>query len=787
VRAGPTGRLLEIRAKWAEPTAFAEPTELPALLTDEVDSVLTELADGLDSSAMALVAIGGYGRGELCLHSDIDLMLLGEIDPRAIRAVLYPLWDSHLKVGHSVRTVREALTAAADNLTTFCSLLTGRLVWGDPGLLAELDAGLSAALRRQRMPMVELLAEEERRLRLEEPFFIQEMNVKTSRGGLRSLHRIDWKLRRQHLLGGEEGADPARRERRLLLAVRNALHAVSGRAHDRLAFDLREAAGRWLGRSAVDLCADLFQAARNVDDLAWDVWGDPPPIGNDPVATAGARLVAAVRGRWARPGGRPATALAVALRALEGSSVRRLTSVELGSDTNGASRAWSEADRNALVELLANGGRGWWAFRQLETSGWVGDALPEWPAVVSLPQMAPFHLHPVDSHLWRTVDEAIDITGGGNPWCTDMAEELGSIDELLLAAWLHDIGKGAPGDHSQVGASLSRALLARVGFGGSTVDLVSEAVAHHLLLVRTATREDLDDPAVIEQVARVVGDEQLLSVLALLTVADSLATGPGMWTEWTESLVRSLVLRVKKKLAGPGDHQLEELDDPALATHVAGMPPGYLRRFGREMAQRHHRLADPIPEPEEVRLGVFGSSTLPSVVVVTRDRPGLLATVAGVFSLHNLNVLEARVATRQDGVAIDSFRLDDALGSGAVGNPRWTGVRADLESAVRDEIDLEGRLRAKAVAYHGSRPVGPPSVEVRASEGVILTVRGQDRVGLLHDVARSITSLGVDIRLAKVSTRGAEVLDVFQLEPGPVSIEEIRAAVSSALEGFTPG
>ena len=168
----------------------------------------------------------------------------------------------------------------------------------------------------------------------------------------------------------------------------------------------------------------------------------------------------------------------------------------------------------------------------------------------SLPQTAVFHSHPVDSHLWRTVDEVVYLTGGGNDWCTAQADDLGSIDELLLAAWLHDIGKGRGGDHSRVGSSLAEGILSRFGYNPQTVDLVRRAVAHHLLLPNVATRQDLDDPEVIRSTAAAVDDPELLSLLAVLSVADARATGPAVWSDWSESLLKTLVARVADELEG---------------------------------------------------------------------------------------------------------------------------------------------------------------------------------------------------------------------------------------------
>jgi [protein-PII] uridylyltransferase len=758
---------LALRAAWSGERAPSDPFELPALLVGSLDRCVQRLASDLDPTRLAIVAVGGYGRGELCLQSDVDLMLLGEAASTQARSIFYPFWNAHLKVGHSVRTVREAIGGAAENLQTLCSLISARLVWGSEPAFSDMRAGLATLLRRQRASLGELLAEEERLVRLAEPFFLQEPVLKTGRGGLRSLHRIDWMRRRTDLLTDSISSDPLPNERRQLLAVRNALHAIQGSPRDRYAIDLREAVGRWLGREPMEVCFETYAAIRRIDDLAWEEWGDPPPLGADPVVAAGRWLMGAVRGRWLGSTGRSRTPLRAALETLRAPEVGRLQNgLELGP--------WAASDRDALVELLANGSRGWWAFRQLESVGWVKEVLPEIAKTVALPQRAPFHSHPVDSHLWRTVHEVVSLTSGGDPWCGELAEELGSLDELLLAAWLHDIGKAFPGSHAEVGARVATALLERLGFEGGTVELVGRAVLLHLLLFRTATRADLDDPAVIRRVGEEVGDGRMLALLSILTVADGRATS--VWSEWTETLLRTLVARVRGHLEGvePED---EAISDPILAAHVAAMPDGYLRRFGLEMASHHAHLAEPAPGDGEVRLEAFASSSLPSVVAVARDRPGLLAMIAGVLSLHNLNVLEARISTRKDGVAIDTFRVEDALGTGAVGIARWTRVRADLAAAARGELDLAERLQKRNPATGA-----PAEVEIDTARSMV-TVRTSDRVGLLHDLAAALARLGLDIHLAKVTTRGGQAIDVFGLGAHSVPPTRLKEALLSAIAG----
>lgn len=766
-------RLRELRASWAVPRAPGDPAELPRLLTQAVDSLVIEVATGLDTSGWAVVATGGYGRSEMCLHSDIDVMILGNPSQESVRRMFYPLWDTGMKVGHSVRSVKEAAASASENLETLCSLLTTRLVLGEREQVDQLERQVALLLRRHK-GFVDLLAEEERHLREREPFFLQEMDLKTGRGGLRSVHRLDWIRRRDELLGELSTVDRFDEERRVLLAVRNALHATQGRGSERLAIDLRKTVAAWMGSDAYTVCADLYRAARQVDDRLMTRWPPGQADGFDPVARAGRQLVSAVRKRRQGSVDTATTPLPSAVRQMG----RAGPFPSFGTPRPGA--GWTLEDRAALVELLGAGQGGWDAYRQIED--WGRAVLPELAAVTSLPQTAPFHSHPVDSHLWRTVDEAVRLTGGANDWCVERADDLGSLDELLLAAWLHDIGKGRSGDHAAIGAVLARDLLSRIGYSPRTVELVAKAVELHLLLPTVATRQDLDDPDVIVATAGLIDNAELLSILAVLTVADARATGPAVWSDWTETLVRTLVTRVATQMEGGSFQDVDAGLEPALAQHVASMQPGYLQRFGLEMSRRHLELATPPPVGNETRVVVLGEERIPTVVVVARDRPGLLATVAGVFSLHDLNVLEARIATRSDRVAIDTFRVEDVLGSLRIVPADWVRIGADLTEALAGDLDVEARLAVKASAYTTPAVESRVTIEVEAGWWKV-TVRGPDRVGLLHDLARELTNAGVGIAMAKLTTRGNQVVDVFSVTPAGVTAEALVDRLASVVEG----
>ncbi len=331
--------------------------------------------------------------------------------------------------------------------------------------------------------------------------------------------------------------------------------------------------------------------------------------------------------------------------------------------------------------------------------------------------------------------------------------------------------------------------------------MMERIVRHHLLLPQVAARRDTDDPAVIAGIADLIGDEPTLRSLALLTVADARATGPSMWNEWKRVLVGGLVFKVMDELRRRRTGRPARPDADAIAriversgdgvaaagveSHVADMPDGYLSRFTPDEIVRHLAVATPPPQPGEAGFDVDHGYPVSSLVLATRDRPGLLVDVAGVLALHNVSVLDARLATRADGVAIDTFHVADALGTGGIGKARWPDIRKDLRTTMAGTLDLEERLAAKARSYPAA-PSDGGDVRIREISGsTVVEVRCGDRIGLLHDLAAAIVECGFDVTLAKVDTRAGRVVDVFYVRPtdGEGRIDRLRASLEEVVVG----
>ncbi|MGD2060159.1 MAG: HD domain-containing protein [Acidimicrobiia bacterium] len=707
-------------------------------LTSGLDDAISLLANPGDEP-LAVIALGGYGRGELSPYSDVDLMLLHDVaDPSVAAAGLFrPLWDAKLKVGHSVRTVGEAATAARDRFDTQTTLLTARFVTGSTELFDRLMEAVSAVTRAR--PLRRHLVAAERMRREETPFLLMATDVKNGRGGLRTLQGFEWERRREALIGrfsaDLETDEVAARE--TLLRVRNALHISAGRAHDVFSPELRQRVAGWLGDDVLSVATDLVEAMQSVDRMAEKRW---PEVLEDRRGPLRRRI-------WFRISGR----------------------VEPASGT-------TEPSIEQFTLILAQGEQGRAAFEHLWEQGLLDRVLPEWGVVRSLPHLEAFHEHPVAAHLWRSVDEMLKLMAGDDH-LGRVAGELDRPDLLPLVAFLHDIGKGHGGDHSRAGAGIARSFCERLGVDQATSELIAGAVRLHLLLPTAATRRDLDDPAVIDDVASRVGSLEMLQVLYLLTVADSRATGASMWTEWKATLVRTLFLRCAARFEGELSAGATSIRSDVFASahpdrqasaadHLDGMPGDYARSAGADDVLWH---LDLIAELDGFsRLGVRSDDPYDTAVVVGPTIPARRQVVAAALAANGVDVLEARLHTREDGMVVDSFRVRDDRTRTAVPNERWARIAQDIEAGLSGRLDTAAKVADRAAAYP------PPSGEVDkpaaraavdpATGDLVVTVKCSDRIGRLAEILSVLGDMGLEIRLAKLDSRKGEVIDTFHVE-----------------------
>ena len=723
--------------------------------------LLGSASDG-DEQGVALMAVGGYGRGELFPYSDLDVVLVhrGRRDvSRVADAVWYPVWDEGVRLDHSVRRPAEVLSVARDDLRAQLGLLDGRLVAGDTSAVTPLVADAQAMWQRSASRHLPVLAEQVVRRRAEhgDVAFLLEPDLKESYGGLRDVGAVKAVARAVSALYDYVDLGALERPRQVLTAARVELHRGTGRATDRLLLQEQDAVAAALDYPDADgLMAAVAEAGRTVALVADDVWrrrrlwaprsrralmrkrqAEKAP--DDEARTV--EVVepgVAVEGDGSGPsevvlasGAAPGTDVTLPLRLAAVAAERslplsRATLEALAEEVPSPPEPWPEGLRQALVRVLSSGPSAILALESLDHRRLLVRLLPEWAAVRNRPQRNAYHRFTVDRHLLETAANASRLVGS-----------VERPDLLLLGALLHDIGKGFPGDHTEAGMEVVERIGRRMGLPESDVDVLVTLVRNHLLLADAATRRDLDDPVTIDTVAEAVGDRATLALLAALTAADSAATGPAAWGPWKAGLVADLVRRTDERLSG---------------AEVVGRTTALVSDRHRQLMVQAERLGRTVVTAEP-----------PAVTVVARDRPGLLAAVTGVLALQGLDVRSADVAGER-GFAVEVFAVEPTRGRW----PDWKRVGDEIDAVLRGTLPLSERLAERERTYARRRPQaahpGPVSVAVdnaASATSTVVDVRAPDRVGLLHRITTALFDDGLDVTAARVSTLGDEVIDAF--------------------------
>ncbi|MGI5392539.1 [protein-PII] uridylyltransferase [Streptomyces sp. CA-251251] len=774
---GPSGyaaarlRLLTEGARSGPPrrSALAE-------LTDDWLSGLVAAAGG-PARGVSLVAVGGYGRGELSPRSDLDLLLLHDGgDDKAVAALAdrlwYPVWDLGLALDHSVRTPAEARKTAGEDLKVQLGLLDARHLAGDAGLTAGLRTAVLADWRNQaprRLPELRELCAE-RAERQGELQYLLEPDLKEARGGLRDATALRAVAASWLADAPREGLADARRR---LLDVRDALHLATGRATDRLALQEQDQVAAELGLLDADaLLRQVYEAARVISyagDVTWRevgrvlrarsvrprlramLGGGKPAPERSPLAEGVVEQDGeVVLARTARPERDPVLPLRAAAAAAQAGLPLSLHAVRrLAATARPLPTPWPAEAREQLVTLLGSGRPTVQVWEALEAEGLITKLLPDWERVRCRPQRNAVHVWTVDRHLIETAVRAAGFT-----------RRVHRPDLLLVAALLHDIGKGWPGDHSVAGETIARDVAARIGFDRADAAVLATLVRHHLLLVETATRRDLDDPATVRAVAEAVGTEHTLELLHALTEADALATGPAAWSSWRGSLVADLVKRASAVLAGD---LLEEPEAAAPTAEQERLAVEAFRTGGPVLALRAQTEppAAPAPGDDPEPLGV-------ELLIAVPDQAGVLPAVAGVLAMHRLTVrtAELRSLPLPDGVEGSVLLLDWRVAAEYGSLPQAVRLRADLVRALDGSLDIAGRLAERDAAYPRRRGVEPPPPRVTVAPAAsrlatVIEVRAQDAPGLLFRLGRALEAAGVRVRSAHASTLGSNAVDAF--------------------------
>lgn len=828
-------------------------------LADEYfQSRLAEIFPGITpvgrawGSPFALVAVGGYGREELCPESDLDVLLVfkGRIPRQAeelARAVFFPLWDQGLDLGHGVRSIGDCVNLAKSDNQVFASLLDARFLAGDRDVFHRLEKKFRKLNSgRQAMSFIRWL--EGLNLRREGEFgdstSLLEPDLKNGLGGLRDRHQIGWLAillgfgQRLCGLSGPEGLPPfsdsewAELERAFgfVLATRCALHLVAGRRTDRLHFDFQPRVAELMGFEGgatpmrKGLAVERFLSRLHRSMSLIKAMREAFVREHFSVERrSGVRSVEDGDSAWALFEKTAETGEAPDWEALR--SIR--TGLEKGDI--------DPAGPDALERMLRifRTPHGHEAAKAMMDTGFLGTLIPEFEKVAHLVQFDDYHLRPVGMHTLETVRKVAGFLAGrdNDDRYAEIASELDDPKALLFAAFFHDLGKGR-GDHSRVGGEIARNVLGRLkGIGEDVLEDTVFLVERHLLIPRTATRSDLSDESVIVDLAGKVGTVRRLDMLYLLSVADSMATGPRAWSGWVSALLAEAYFKCRKLMT------LGPMSEPSAAMRILGardkvrrlasgrldpdfveaclgmLPPSVPLRLEPERILEHFEIRleleeaqgrDMVRKPSSsaglglalVRPRETGVQGCRELTIAARDRPGLFATLAGVLALHGLDILSAEVFTWKDGTALDVFMvggMPDNIHEKEV----WTRVRRGILCALTGKLALELRLaeqKKSPLSSVGTGPVMDPTVSVDNDSSdfhTLVEVVAGDRIGLLYDMATAMHYLDVVVHMAKITTSGGRVSDLFYVREAdgrkvedPERVAELeKTLLDAVLEG----
>ncbi|MHB1400906.1 MAG: [protein-PII] uridylyltransferase [Thiobacillus sp.] len=809
-----------------------------------VDGVLSEIGARLALPAsFCLAAVGGYGRGELFPGSDVDVLMLLPHDPTAEQRAplenwVQACWDVGLEIGHSVRTVEACITEADADITVETNLLEARFVLGAAALFDEFDRRFRARFDAQHFFNGKLAEQQARHARFDDSAYKLEPNLKDSPGGLRDLHTIHWLAQACGISGGWSGIARAglltptearriAREERSLSALRIHLHILARRREDRLAFDYQADLAERLGLAATAhkhagerLMQGYYRAAKLIqraNDILiqslrvrlFPVTAPPQPIDAD--FQVRARLLEA---READLFERKPDALLRAfivyaqhpeLAGFEPGTLRALwrgcTRIDAAFRTNPAHRA-------LFMKLLRQPAGITRAMRAMHRYGLLARYIPAFGRVVGQMQHDLFHVYTVDEHILTVLRNMRRLTVPGFAHELPLASRLiAAFDKpelLYLAALFHDIAKGRGGDHSELGAVDARRFCRQHGLDKRDSELVGWLVEMHLVMSRTAQKEDISDPQVIAAFAARVGDLRHLTALYLLTVADIRGTSPKVWNAWKGKLLEDLYHAARAQLAG-GDVTFPDIaakqNEARANVALYGLPADaadalwrhlderYFVRFDtRDMAWQARMLWRRTDSPDAVvraRLSPAGEGI--QVLVYTRDRPDLFARICGFFARIQYTILEAKIHTTRHGYALDSFQVMDLVNRGIHYRDFLSFVEHELARDLDPAHPMQPAPRGRLSRHQRHHPY-PTTVKLEPDaqgRGHILSITCADRGGLLFAIAEVLMQHDVSVYAAKIDTLGERVEDTFliggsvlQTSAGREALEtEIREAL----------
>ncbi len=803
--------------------ANGKPEILLTQLRRNVDAALTEAWEKCKlPREFALVAVGGYGRGELFPYSDVDVLILLDRTPDdSTRAQLESLvqlfWDIGLEIGHSIRTIDECMSESAADITVQTSLLEARLVTGNKPLFEALQEQCHAAMDPRAFFQAKTLEMRLRHVKYEDTPYSLEPNTKESPGGLRDLQVILWvakaaglgdswsKLAQRGLLTATEARQLTQKER-AFKDIRIRLHIQSNRREDRLVFDIQTAIAESFGfksndsrRASEYLMQRYYWAAKAVTQLNIILLQNieaqlfpqelvPQKINERFNELNGFLDIAHDNVFEDSPSAMLEVFLILAqrpeLKDMSARTMRALWHARFKIDN--AFRN-NPANHALFLQILQSNRGITHALRGMNQTSVLGRYLPNFRRIVGQMQHDLFHVYTVDQHILMVVRNVRRFTMSEHaheyPFCSQLIANFAQPWILYIAALFHDIAKGRGGDHSKLGMADARQFCEQHGMTEENTELVVFLVEHHLSMSQVAQKQDLSDPDVIQQFATSVKDERHLTALYLLTVADIRGTSPKVWNAWKGKLLEDLyrmTLRVLGGEAPSADRELKNTQEEALKTlRLYGLPADAHEAFWRQLdvayflrleasdiawqTRSFHDKIDSTVPLVKCRLAPIGEGV--QVAVYTPDRPDLFARICSYFDEKNFSILDAKIHTTKNNYALDAFLI-----SAPVFAKNYRDIinliEHELAHLLRSDSPLPTPAKGRLSRLSRTFPINP-SVDLRPDERgqyYLLSVSANDRTGLLYTISNILTKYKINLHTAKVMTLGERVEDVFLID-----------------------
>ena len=804
------------------------------VLFDLAETTLFPAANPTEGERLALVAIGGYGRGELAPSSDIDLLFLlpYKRTPRAeqiVESILYVLWDLGLKVGHAVRSVEECIRQAKADMTIRTSLMEARYLWGDQKLHQDLRRRFQKEVvegSAQAFVEAKLAESHNRHLKLGDSRYVVEPNIKDGKGGLRDLHTLFWIAKyvyrvesvEELVLKGivtEAEARTFAKAHHFLWTLRFHLHLVARRAEERLTFDVQSEIGGRMGyrdhagaRGVERFMKHYYLVAKDVGDLtrilcaAIESQNQQRPRFRlprfslkrrnlDGFVLEGERLAVPSDDAFSKD---PVNLIRLFHVAQTHDLDIHPRTMQLATRQldliNAKVRANPEANR-LFLETLAAPRDSERILRRMNEVGVFGRFVPDFGRVVAQMQFDMYHVYTVDEHTLFALGIMHRIEDGklnaDHPLSAEVIHKVQSRRALYVALLLHDIAKGRGGDHSELGADVARKFGPRIGLSAEETETVAWLVLHHLAMSNTAFKRDINDPKTIADFAKLVQSPERLRLLLVLTVADIRGVGPNIWNNWKATLLRELYWRTEELLlglspeAGKADRvraaqsrlrdALPDWSDADFAHHIDKGYPDYWLGLDAEAHARHARLvhrAERENAPLAIDTRVDPKRSVTEITIYTADHPGLFSRIAGAIAVSGANIVDARIYTLANGMALDTFGIQDAKGEAVDRPDKLARLAVLIEQSLNGRLKTLEELARRANPSARTRALAvPPRVLIdnkASATHTLIEVNGRDRPGLLFQLTRALTQLNLQISTAKISTYGERVVDVFYVK-----------------------